>query len=95
MLSRQNLEFQARKFLESLHGYLHRQEWQKTDLKFTADLLQEWDEQVTKLVQERDRLSQYCAELEELNRRNEWRLSGRGFGHYFKFLIGFEPWPSR
>jgi len=95
MLSRQNLESQARRLLESLRGYMHRQEWQKADLQIMADLLQEWDEQVMTLVQERDRLKAHCREIEELNRRYEWQLAGRGFGHYFKFLLGLEPWPSR
>jgi len=95
MLSRQNLESQARLVLERLHGYMHRQEWTATDQKFIAGLLQEWDEQVTTLLQERDRLARRCQELDELNRRNEWRLAGRGVGHYLKFLLGVESCPSR
>ena len=93
-LSRQHLESRAIKILERLHGYMHRQEWNATDRKFMADLLQEWDEQVTTLLQDRALLLQRCKELEELNRRNEWRLAGKGFGHYFKFLVGIDKCPS-
>lgn len=94
-LSRPSLEARAGKILDALHGYMHRQEWQVKDRKFVADLLQDWDVQVTQLLNERDTLQRYAADLGELNRRNEWRLAGSGFGHYIKFLLGVAECPSR
>ena len=93
--SRPSLDPQAAKILESLHGYMHRQEWLAQDRAFVRGLLEEWDTQVTGLLTERRLLRQRCAELEEHARRLEWRMVGQGWGHYLRFLLGFEQCPSR
>ena len=94
-LSRQSLESRAAKILEALQGYTRRQEWQTKDKAFLADLLQEWDNQVTDLLNERDLLRLKVDVMTEVNRRKAWRLPQGGFVHYFKFLIGAAECPSR
>ena len=93
--SRPTLDAQATKILERLHGYMHRQEWTARDHAFILSLLQEWDTQVDTLLRERAILTRQVTELNELNRRNEWRLAGTGFGAYLKFLLGINECPSR
>jgi hypothetical protein len=93
-LSRQSLESRAAKILDALSGYTRRQEWQIKDRAFLADLLQEWDNQVTDLLNERDLLRLKVDVMTEVNRRKAWRVPS-GFGHYFKFLIGIAECPSR
>lgn len=94
-LSRQSLESRAGKILDALQGYGKRQEWQRKDKAFLADLLQEWDNQVTDLLNERDLLRLKVDVMTEMNRRKSWRMPRSGFGHYFKFLIGITECPSR
>ena len=92
---RQTFESQAVKLLEQMYGYTHRQEWTAKDKMLLADLLEEWENQVTDLLVENDLLKKSNAQLRELNHLYEWRLSGRGLGHYLKFLFGIVECPSR
>lgn len=95
MRSRQNLESQARRVLELLRGYTHRQEWYATDHQFVTDLLAEWDQQTEALSQRAESAERRYQQAMELNKHYERRLIGTGWGAYLKFLLGVTPWPSR
>ena len=79
--------------MERLRGYTHRQEWARTDHEFVTSVLREWESQVTTLLQENARVRARNLDLAELNRRNEWRLAGRGFVSYVRFLLGIDACP--
>lgn len=91
--SRQRHEAQAVKVLEQLRGYMFKAGWRDHDREYIANLLQEWDEQVTQLLVEREALIRRNRDQAELIRRYEWRLATRGWGNYLKFLIGARSCP--